>query len=276
MNVYAIITQQIIEQLEKGVVPWRKPWRSILPQNLVSRREYRGINSILLNSLPFENPYFLTFKQARLFGGFVRRGQRGFPIVFWQFIEDEETKETIPLLRYYTVFNVSQCDGIPVPLLAARQFNPIEQCEQIVSGMPNPPAIKFGGNQAFYVPSGDLITMPVAERFDSSEEFYSTMLHEMVHSTGHVSRLNRKGINESGVRFGSETYSQEELVAEVGASFLNAKAGIVGRTLENSASYIANWLRVLRNDKKMIVSAAAQAQKAADYILGVQTSRAGE
>ena len=276
MNIYEIITEKIIEQLEKGAVPWRKPWKTILPQNLISKREYRGINSILLNSLPSEHPYFLTFRQARALGGFVRHGQRGLPVVFWRFIEDVETKEKIPFLRYYTVFNISQCEGIAVPPFFNRNVQPIEECERIVRGMPNPPKIEFGGNQAFYVPSRDLITLPVRERFDGVEEFYSTMLHEMIHSTGHISRLNRKGIHESGVGFGGEIYSQEELVAEIGASFLNAKAGIVGRTIENSASYIANWLAVLRSDKRLIISAAGQAQKAADYILNVQTSRDSE
>jgi len=212
----------------------------------------------------------LTFRQARVLGGFVRRGERGFPIVFWQFIKDEETEEKFPLLRYYTVFNVGQCEGIDVPILGARAFSPIEECENIVSGMPNPPRTEFGGNRAFYVPSRDLITIPARGRFTDGEEFYATMFHEMAHSTGHQSRLNRKGISESGVGFGSEIYSQEELVAEIGASFLNAKAGIVGCTIANSASYIANWLLALRNDKRMIISAAGQAQRAADYILGIQ------
>ena len=275
-NVYEIITERIIEQLEKNVVPWRKPWKSIPPLNLVSKKEYRGINSILLNSLLFENPYFLSFKQARELGGFVRRGERGFPVVFWQMIEKGEgnDKETFPLLRYYTVFNVAQTEGVEIPKAGVRESNSIDECERIVSGMPNPPKIAFGGNQAFYVPSRDLITLPVRKRFDSAEEFYSTLLHEMVHSTGHASRLNRKGINESGVGFGSETYSQEELVAEIGSSFLNAKAGIIGRTIENSASYIANWLSVLRSDKRMITLAAGAAQKASDYILGAHVSEA--
>jgi len=275
-EVYAIITEKIFEQLEKGVVPWRKPWKTILPQNLISRKEYRGINSILLNCLPFEHPYFLTFKQAKTLGGNVRRGEKGLRIVFWQFLEDEETKEKFPLLRYYTIFNVAQCDGIAVPKLPNRNDEPIAECERIVWGMPNPPKVEFGGNRAFYVPSRDLITIPARQRFDNAEEFYSTLLHEMAHSTGHHSRLNRKGINESDVAFGSQNYGQEELVAEIGASFLTAKAGIIGRTIENSASYIANWLAVLRNDKRMIVCAAGQAQKAADYILGVETLGAEE
>ena len=185
-------------------------------------------------------------------------------------------KTIFPLLRYYTVFNVAQCEGIAIPTLCNPHVHPIAECERIVAGMPNPPKIEFGGNKAFYVPSGDLITLPVRERFNNAEEFYSTMLHEMVHSTGHVSRLNRKGINKKGVGFGSQTYSHEELVAELGASFLNAKAGISASTLSNSASYIANWISVLRRDSKMLIAAAGAAQKAADYILNVQTSSDSE
>ena len=127
-NVYAIITEKIIEQLEKGVIPWRKPWRTIPAQNLLSKKEYRGINSILLNCLPFENPYFLTFRQAKLLGGFVKPGQRGFPVVFWQFMEDEETKDKFWLRRYYTVFNIGQCDGIEAPETKIPEFNSIEEC----------------------------------------------------------------------------------------------------------------------------------------------------
>src|ERR1700736_4231561 len=128
MNVYQVITEKIIEQLEKGVVPWRKPWKTILPQNLISRREYRGINAILLNSFPFEHPYFLTFKQARSVGGFVRRGEKAFPVVFWNYIERETPegeKVVFPLLRYYSVFNIGQCEGITEPINAAPNLNPI-------------------------------------------------------------------------------------------------------------------------------------------------------
>jgi antirestriction protein ArdC len=270
MNVYEIITEQIILQLEKNVVPWHKAWKTYLPQNLISRKEYRGINSILLNSLPFQNPYFLTFKQARLLGGSVRRGEKGFPIVFWNFIinEESEDKKKLPFLRYYTVFNISQCDGIELPTLPQRPFNPIEECERIISEMPNAPRINLAANYAAYSPVTDTVKMPARETFDTEQEFYSTIFHELTHSTGHPSRLNRKGIT-ADVSFGSETYSNEELVAELGASFLNAKTGIAGTTIESSASYIAGWLAALKNDKRLIVSAAAHAQRASDYILGI-------
>ena len=267
-NVYEIITQQILSQLQSGTIPWKKPWRVIPPTNLVSRKQYRGINLILLNSLPFESPYFLTFKQARMLGGFVRQGEKGFPIIYWQFIVDEETEKKIPLLRYYTVFSLSQTVGIDAPPIVAQTFNPIEKCEEIVSGMVNRPKIELVGNVAAYFPSVDLVKLPARQWFSQPEEFYSTEFHELIHSTSHPSRLDRK-MEEGPARFGSASYSKEELVAEIGASFLNAKAGISSATLENSSSYIANWLRVLRNDKKMIVCAAAQAHKSADYILGI-------
>jgi antirestriction protein ArdC len=176
-------------------------------------------------------------------------------------------------LRYYTVFNVCQTCGIEIPGTSEGAFNPLQEAEQIIAGMPNPPVFEFTGNQPAYLPSRDLVRIPVRERFNGAEEFYSTMFHEITHSTGHATRLDRKGISESGVAFGSKSYSHEELVAEIGASFLNAKSRIVGATLENSTAYIASWLVALRNDKKMIISAAGHAQKATDYIFGVETSK---
>jgi antirestriction protein ArdC len=274
IKVYEIITERITQELKKGVVPWRKPWRSTLPQNLISRKEYRGINWILLNSLPFESPYFLTFKQARALGGFVRRGEKGIPIVFWNFIIDEESesKKKLPFLRYYTVFNVSQCEGIQIPTVPQRQFNEIEECERIVCDMPHAPTIEHGATHASYSPRTDTVKMPARETFDTPQHFYSTLFHELCHSTGSLLRLNRQGITED-VAFGSQTYSKEELIAELGCSFLCAKAGIVGTTIQNSASYIAGWLAALKNDKRLVISAAGQGQKAADYILNVETSR---
>ena len=152
-----------------------------------------------------------------------------------------------------------------------RGFNSIEECERIVAAMPNPPKINYGGNVASYSPRLDLVNMPKQERFTSAGEFYSTTFHELSHATGHETRLNRKGIT-GAVNFASDVYSKEELIAELGASFLNAKAGIIGGTLSNSASYIANWISALRSDKRMLIEAAGAAQKATDYILGVQPS----
>ena len=185
---------------------------------------------------------------------------------------ETETKQ-IPLIRYYSVFNVEQCDGISHARLEAEHdepapFNPIESAERIVASYPKPPSISEDGRgSAYYRPATDSIRMPERETFDSEAHFYATLFHEMAHSTGHESRLSRAGITNP-IRHASHEYSQEELVAEMGAAFLTAEAGIDAEVLmDNSAAYVASWLKALRNDKKLVVFAAAQAQKAVDHIL---------
>lgn len=285
-DVYQLITDRIIELLEQGTVPWHKPWRSAeyAPQNLLSRKPYRGINAFLLGCLGYEEPFWLTFKQAKQLGGSVRKGEKSTPVVFWKWLEkrDGETDEVerLPLLKHYRVFHVSQCD-LPdgkVPVIEPSEeteFVPIEACERVVSEMPNAPTIEVGGGRACYQPGEDRVRMPKREAFARVEDYYATLFHELVHATGHTSRLNREGIRELS-RFGSKNYSQEELVAEVGAAFLCGHCGIAIATIENTASYIDGWLKKLRRDKKLVVQAAAQAQKAADHVLGVTFETAGE
>jgi len=281
-SVYEIITERILEKLEAGTVPWHKPWSAGgAPRNLVSGKEYRGVNIFLLGCQGFTSPYWLTFKQAKQLGGSVRKGERATPVVFWKWIEraseDPETSETqtqkIPLLRYYSVFNVEQCDDISHARLDAqldepRPFNPIEAAEAIVSGYPEPPTIALDGRgSAYYRPATDSIHMPEPDAFDSEAHYYATLFHEMTHSTGHESRLARTGVTNR-IRYGSHEYSQEELVAEMGAAFLAAEAGIDSEALvDNSASYVASWMERLRSDPKLVVLAGAQAQKAVDHIL---------
>jgi len=270
---YEVVTESIIKQLESGVAPWRKPWRTEMPANLASKREYRGINIFLLASLGYGSRYWLTYRQAQTLGGSVRKGEHGSKVVFWKIDEyrkeDKETGETENrksiLLRYYTVFNLEQCEGIKSPE-STRVIAPLEQCETIVNSMPNPPGFEQD-SRAFYRPSTDTVGMPARSGFDSAEEFYSTFFHELTHSTGHPSRVGREGIMEHNP-FGSEDYSKEELVAEMGAAMLCGVAGIQSRTLNNSASYLQSWIDRLRSDSRLIVSAASQAQKAADFILG--------
>ena len=270
---YEIVTESIIKQLESGVAPWRKPWRTEMPANLASKKEYRGINVFLLASLGYGSRYWLTYRQAQTLGGSVRKGEHGSKVVFWKIgeyrKEDKETGETENrrsiLLRYYTVFNLEQCEGIKLPE-PTRIIAPLEQCEIIVNSMPNPPGFEQD-SRAFYRPSTDTVGMPARSAFDSAEEYYSTFFHELTHSTGHPSRVGREGIMEHNP-FGSEDYSKEELVAEMGAAMLCGVAGIESRTLDNSASYLQSWINRLRSDSRLIVSAASQAQKAADYILG--------
>ncbi|MEO7300529.1 MAG: zincin-like metallopeptidase domain-containing protein [Verrucomicrobiota bacterium] len=279
-DVYQIVTDRIIQLLEAGTVPWQKPWKggNQAPQNFISRRVYRGINLFLLNATNYASPYWLTFKQVQSLGGSVRKGEKSFPVVFWKLFEEEVNGEQkkIPFLRYHSVFNTAQCDGLTVPSLPENNgmFEPIEKCEQVVAGMPKAPVLKHHGGRACYSPPLDEISMPETHLFDSRERYYSTLFHELTHSTGHLSRLNRKEINEP-IRFGSDPYSREELVAEMGAAFLCGHCEIENTIIDQSASYIQNWLEQLKNDRKLVVHAAAQAQKACDFILDVKLEDEG-
>ena len=282
-TVYDIITDVIVKKLEAGVVPWHKPWQTFgEPKNLISGKEYRGINHFLLGCVDFTSPFFLTFKQAKQLGGHVRKGERSLPCIFWTQWEKErpnrETGEletvTLPVLRYYRVFNSDQCEDIDHlrlvemgELEADNHFDPIEEAEAVLANMPGKPAITTEGTRAYYRPPTDTVNMPPKGLFDSSEGYYSTAFHELIHSTGHRSRLGRKGITESSF-FGSLDYGQEELVAEMGAAFLCSHCRISQPVIDNQAAYLGSWLRTIRSDAKLVVVAAAQAQKAADFILG--------
>jgi antirestriction protein ArdC len=277
-SVYEIVTDRIVKQLEQGVVPWRRPWGGPdgQPRNAISRKPYRGCNVFLLASASYDSPAWLTYRQADTAGGHVRKGERGWPVVFWNIKEgvDKQTGEPRKLfiLRYYTVFNVEQCDGLPSNLAGTPaprlDFRPLDECERIVAGLPSDHApIRHVGNQACYVPTLDEVRMPTADRFDSAEAYYSVLFHELTHSTGHASRLNRNGIADVAP-FGSPTYSREELVAEMGAAFLCGQAGIDAPALvEQQAAYVGSWLRKLRGDVRLVVEAAAAAQRAADWLL---------
>lgn len=264
----ARVTDAIIDRLEKGTVPWHKPWKSrfSLPVNLASGRPYRGINAFALAMQPYRSRYWLTLRQAAQLGGSVRCGERGTTVIFWTWLEKDEDR--IPFLRYYTVFNAEQCDGLKLPEPApVPEIHPIDAAEKIVAEFRNGPRIERVGNQALYRPPADTILMPVRESFESSEEYYSTLFHELTHSTGHESRLARPTLVDL-CPFGSTNYSKEELVAEMGAALLCGEAGIENRTIDNSAAYIGGWLKKLQDDRRLLIVAAAQAQKAADLILG--------
>jgi antirestriction protein ArdC len=274
-NVYEIVTEQVIKQLESGVAPWRKPWRCEPPRNLVSGKEYRGINPFLLASQGYGSRYWLTFNQANKLGGHIRKGEKSSIVTFWNIGEEKiirnaegvERKSKPILLRYYNVFNVEQTEGIADKLglgNAAPRVASIEQCEAIVSGMPNAPRMEQDG-RAWYRPSNDTVGMPARALFNSAEEYYSTLFHELTHSTGHASRVGREGIEQLNT-FGSESYSKEELIAEMGAAMLCGVTGIAPATIQNSASYLQSWITRLRGDSKLLVSAASAAQKAADFI----------
>jgi antirestriction protein ArdC len=291
MDTYAIVTEKIINLLEQGIVPWRRPWSaSGLPRNLMSKKPYRGVNLFLLSATKYVSPFWLTMKQANELGGSVRKGEHSQIVVFWKVdqIADAET-ETDPendeaqeksrrrfVLRYYRVFNLEQCE-LPqtvldkLPKIETHQHDPIEAAERIIAGMPNPPEIQYAGSKAYYSPTIDRITLPPRELFTSTEEIYASLFHEESHASGHPKRLNRNSISEAAP-FGSPTYSFEELVAECSAAYLCAEAGISPAVLENQAAYLQGWLARIRSDKRMVVIAAAHAQKAADYILNRESA----
>ncbi|MBI9095257.1 MAG: DUF1738 domain-containing protein [Sphaerochaeta sp.] len=279
-SVYEIVTDRICELLEKGNIPWRKPWTGThggFPRSMESGKLYRGINHFLLSCADFESPYWLTFNQARNRGGQVRKGEKGTPIIFFQWKEYEKTssngetvKEQKPILRYYVVMNIEQIDGIEAPKgeeIKDFGFDPIAEAETIIHNMPNRPHITHNEQRAYYQPALDMVNMPKATSFEQAEGYYSVLFHELAHSTGHESRLARERFSGMAA-FGDETYSREELVAEFGAAFLCGHARIEPATIENSAAYIQGWIKRIKSDPRLIVTAAAQGQKAADYILG--------
>jgi antirestriction protein ArdC len=271
-SVYEIITNQILAELEKGEVPWRKPWRTLPPANLISKKPYRGINVFLLALQGYGSQFWLTFNQAKQLGGNVRKGQHGAKIIFWR-CKTRETESAdggteerkSAFLRYYTVFNLEQTEGLSALLTLPPAF-PIESAEELVKGMPNPPAFEQD-SRAAYIPSRDTVTMPSRTAFQSQAEFYSTLFHELVHSTGHAKRLGREGIDKIQP-FGSEDYSKEELVAEMGSAMLCGVACIEQATIGNSAAYLRGWINRLRADSRLVIAAARAAQEAADYIRG--------
>ena len=270
---YDRITERIVNLLSQGTVPWHKPWsvQTGLPRNLITQKPYRGINVFLLMAMNYESPNWLTLRQANAMGGQIKPGEKSCPVVFWKpmKVKDKESGEDrkIPFLRLYHVFNVSQCTGLknipPADESAFIQTLPAE----LVANMPQRPVIKHGMNMASYSPVSDMVNMPDRARFQSEDHYYATLFHELVHATGHQKRLKRAGITERN-GFGSEPYGKEELIAEMGSAFLCGYTGIVDRTIDSSAAYLEGWLKQLKEDKTLIVHAAAQAQKAADFILG--------
>lgn len=270
-SVYEIITSQILAELERGEVPWRRPWGTLPPANLITKRPYRGINLFLLGLQGYGSQFWLTFNQAKQLGGNVRRGEHGTKIVFWKFdsyeteVDGEVEERKYAFLRYYVVFNLEQTEGLKALLDLPPAFA-IESAESIIRGMPNPPAFEQDFRAA-YIPSRDTVAMPSRTAFDSQEEYYSTLFHELTHATGHAKRLAREGF-DTPQQFGSESYSREELIAEMGAAMLCGVSGIAQNTLANSAAYLKSWIARLKADSKLVITAASAAQKAADYIRG--------
>ncbi|MBQ4085303.1 MAG: DUF1738 domain-containing protein [Clostridia bacterium] len=273
MDIYAEVTSRIMEQMEQGKIPWQQPWVST--GGCISHstgKPYSLLNQMLLGK-PGE---YVTFKQCQQEGGKVRKGEKSRMVVFWKWmqIKDEETGEEkdIPFLRYYNVFHIDQCEGLTAKHTATMPetaATPDQTAEDTIADYISRSGVQLNhekGDRAFYRPVADTITVPLISQFADTAEYYSTLFHEMTHSTGHATRLNRL---EKTAFFGSEAYSKEELIAQIGAATLVHHTGLeTPSSFRNNAAYIQNWLKVLKNDKRFIVSAAGKAEKAVDMILG--------
>ena len=281
-KVYEIITDRIIKQLESGTIPWKQSWKGGKPKNGASMKEYNGINVFLLSISGYNNPHWFTFKQVKDMGGHIKKGEKGSMVIFWKIftpakVRDDPNRKPGEIsnsdldehrvLRYYHVFNYEQTEGLNAEKYSTKlnAFNPIETADSIVTKYPAAPKIQHKEQRAWYAPITDIVNMPVPESFKKPEFYYKTLFHELIHSTGHESRLNRPLKANTGYR--NADYSKEELIAEMGASFLSGRAGIFEHDqLEESSAYIAGWLKALNNDRSLVIKAASQAQKAADHI----------
>lgn len=288
-DVYTRVTERIITDLEQGIRPWMKPWHAEHAAGRINRplrhngTPYRGMNILLLWGEAMEKgyaaPIWMTFKQAIELNAHVRKGEHGSLVVYANSVtrtetddKGEDVEREIPFLKGYTVFNVEQIDGLPEHYYAKPE-NPLPMSERIESAdrfmTATGAVINHGGNSAFYAPARDAIQLPPFEAFRDKESYYATALHELTHWTRHEKRLDRDFGRQ---RFGDAGYAREELVAELGAAFLCSDIGITPEIREDHAAYVANWLQVLKEDKRAIFSAAAHAQRAADFLGNLQPS----
>lgn len=271
------ITDLVVKQLREGRVPWKRPWSAngFMPTSLTTGKTYSGINLLLLSILGAEHstPYWVTYREAQKRGGYIRQGEKGVPIIKWSAYtrKDPQTGEETQgfFMRQFTVFNLDQTANVSAPAMKQIDFSSIDDgIQSIIDSYATRPEIYHSiQDRAYYSPELDSIHLPKREMFNSAEEYALTLTHELVHSTGHQSRLNR--FESDSTKFGCKTYAKEELVADIGATMMLAQVGIQVE-LDNTASYITNWLNALENDPSLIVSASAKAQKAVDYVLGAK------
>ena len=277
-KICTLITDRLIAEMEQGIIPWDKPWTGVGAVSHTTGKPYSLLNQLILGC----SGEWLTLNQINAEHGHLKKGSKGSPVVFWKqvkIIETNDSGETVeklvPMLRYYSVFRVEDCERIKVkhPQELQKHANPVAEAEEIIADYLQRTGIKMTrdklSDEAYYSPNRDVIVIPKIEQFGSEAEYYSTAFHEMVHSTGHKTRLNRFSPDAQNAAFGSESYSKEELVAELGAASLNAHIGIETKSsFRNSAAYLQAWIRALKNDPTMIISASGKAEKAVNYILG--------
>jgi antirestriction protein ArdC len=290
------VTQAIIAQLESGVVPWHRPWESSggkMPTSMSTGLPYRGTNALLLGvssmARGYSSQWWGTYRQIEELGGHVQKGEHGTMVILYKPLVTKGTGESGEeaeerrgaLLRSFSVFNAAQCSGLPERYCTntddtRTELERISGCELAVSAYlaDGGPRLEHGWDKAFYTPARDTVAVPNISSFESPEHYYATLFHELTHSTGHSSRLDRLGIVEGHFFGTTENYAKEELLAEMGAAFACAALGIdQAATLPQSAAYIENWLNALRNDRSLILQASAGAQKAAAYMGLLDTER---
>ena len=287
MNVYELVTARIVERLEEGVIPWQKCWTSGPAKSLTTGKEYRGLNSLLLKMGEYSSRYWVTFKQAKKAAGHIKKGEKATPVVYWHWRTPEEmaklraegmAEQPAPCYPFIAwVFNLDQTEDLERPaddVPDAKNY-PLEEAQKIVDGMPQPPEIRHGASRnPCYNPRLDVVEMPNMGQFEDGEHYYAALFHELVHSTGAKSRLDRFEKTEGDRK---ERYGYEELVAELGAAFLSVTCGLDNSSrLDDASAYIAGWLKALRDDKRLLLHAASAAQRAADFILGRAEEREGE
>lgn len=274
-DVYDRVTAKVLAAIDGGVVPWHRPWDVSMPMSMSTNKPYRGINVFLL-----DGGYWGTYKKIKALGGQVRKGEKSSIAVFWKFLKrnDPDTGEevTFPMLRHYNVFHSSQADwpdGMPERFKGSANTSEADRvvaAEQLVTDYVkgDGPTLTHGSDSACYMPNLDVVRMPDFGAFHGADRYYSTMFHELGHSTGHASRLNREGVANFDA-FGSHRYAREELVAEMTAAMLSATVGI-DSTIETSAAYLKHWRDQIASDPRLIVKAAGEAQKAADMVQGIK------
>lgn len=274
-SVYQVINDKIIEIMKQGVIPWKQAWRDMYaPENYYTGYKYRGINLFLLTAVSESKGYsnrWLTFRQIITLGGKLKAYSKGYPVVFWKMVnkpknDDLEETTPFPLLKYYIVFNSSECYGLPVK---SNQYeylteeDRISRCEKVIRNYKDCPEIVFGNFSPSYQPNVDIIKIPTFQTFKSADEYYSAIYHELVHSTGHPTRLNRTLVTNST----SESYSKEELIAELGSAYLCSETKIDNNVIENQTAYIQSWLTTLKDDPTLLLQASSKAEKSVKYIL---------
>jgi|MudIll2142460700_1097286.scaffolds.fasta_scaffold259911_1 antirestriction protein ArdC len=266
-TMYDEVVTEVLKALDAGTVPWRRPWNvEGGPVNAVTGNAYAGFNAIWLGMTG--ERYWAGYGQWQKAKAQVRKGEHGRDIFIPKIVKRTEADgtEAVRLVGFTVgkVFSAAQVEGWTAPTRATIAPAPVDAAEAIIAAMPNRPEMVYGGDRACYVPALDQVHLPERTQFKSAEGFYAVAFHELAHSTGHASRLNREGMGEMGL----DKYSREELVAEFAAAMLCGASGIAPAVIENAAAYIANWRQFVVSDGKAILTAAAKAQKAADFIRG--------